>query len=62
MKKTIKGILIAVAVIAGIVVILPVAFTIKNHFDSLKPHLADDYYTEFKSDYELEKICRSGQL
>ena len=55
MKKTIKGILIAVAVIVGIVVILLVAFTIKNHFDSLKPHLADDYYTEFKSDYELEK-------
>ena len=55
MNKTIKGILIAVAVIVGIVVILLVAFTIKNHFDSLKPHLADDYYTEFKSDYELEK-------
>lgn len=55
MKKLIKGILIAVAVIVGIVVVLLIVLTIKNHFDSLKPHLKDDYYTEFKSDYELEK-------
>lgn len=55
MKKLIKGILIAVAVIVGIVVVLLIVLTIKNHFDSLKPHLTDDYYTEFKSDYELEK-------
>ena len=51
MKKMIKGILIAVAVIIGMLVF----FTVKNHFDSLKPHLTDDYYTEFKSDYELEE-------
>ena len=55
MKKLIKGIFIAVAVIVGIVVVLLIVLTIKNHFDSLKPHLTDDYYTEFKSDYELEK-------
>ena len=55
MKKLIKGILIAVAVIVGVVAVVLVALTIKNHFDSLKPHLTDDYYTEFKSDYELEK-------
>ena len=55
MKKLIKGILIAVAVIVGIVVVLLIVLTIKNHLDSLKPHLTDDYYTEFKSDYELEK-------
>ena len=42
-------------VIVGIVVVLLIVLTIKNHFDSLKPHLTDDYYTEFKSDYELEQ-------
>lgn len=55
MGKVLKKILIAVAVIVGVVVVVLVALTIKNHFDSLKPHLTDDYYTEFKSDYELEK-------
>ena len=38
MKKLIKGIFIAVAVIVGIVVVLLIVLTIKNHFDSLKPH------------------------
>ncbi len=55
MKKIIKGILITVVVIVGIVVVLLIVLTIKNHFDLLKPHLTDDYYTEFKSDYKLEK-------
>ena len=55
MGKVLKKILIAIAVIIGVVVVVLVALTIKNHFDSLKPHLTDDYYTEFKSDYELEK-------
>ena len=44
MKKLIKGIFIAVAVIVGIAVVLLIVLTIKNHFDSLKPHLKDDYY------------------
>lgn len=55
MKKIIKGILLAAVVIVGIVAVLLIVFTVKNHFDSLKPQLTDDYYTEFQSDYELEK-------
>lgn len=55
MGKVLKKILIAISIIVGIVVVLLIVFTIKNHFDSLKPHLKDDYYNEFKSDYELEK-------
>ncbi len=55
MGKVLKKILIAVAVIVGVVVIVLVGLMIKSHFDSLKPHLADDYYKEFKSDSALEK-------
>ena len=63
MGKVLKKIIIAIAVMIGAVVVVLVALMIKSHFDSLKPHLTDDYYTDFKSDYELEKkICRFGQL
>lgn len=55
MGKVLKKILIAIAVIIGVLLVVLVGLMIKSHFDSLKPQLADDYYTEFKSDYELEK-------
>ncbi len=55
MGKVLKKILIAVAVIVGVIVVLLVGLMIKSHFDSLKPHLADEYYKEFKSDFALEK-------
>ena len=55
MGKVLKKILIAIAVIIVVVVVVLGALMIKSHFDSLKPQLADDYYKEFKSDYELEK-------
>lgn len=55
MGKVLKKILIAIAVIVGLLLVVLVGLMIKSHFDSLKPQLADDYYTEFKSDYELEK-------
>ena len=55
MGRVLKKILIAILLIVGVIMVVLVALTIKNHFDSLKPHLKDDYYTELKSDYELEK-------
>ena len=58
MGKVLKAILIVLAVIVGVVVLLAVLLVglmIKNHFDSLKPYLADDYYDEFKSNSPLEK-------
>lgn len=55
MGKVLKKILIAIAVILGVLLVVLVVLMIKSHFDSLKPQLADDYYTKFKSDYELEK-------
>ena len=58
MGKVLKVILIVLAVIVGVVVLLAVLLVgliIKNHFDSLKPYLSDDYYNEFKSNSPLEK-------
>lgn len=58
MGKVLKAILIVLAVIVGVVVLLAVLLVglmIKNHFDSLKPYLSDDYYNEFKSNSPLEK-------
>lgn len=55
MGKVLKKIIIAIAVMIGAAVVVLVTLMIKSHFDSLKPHLTDDYYTDFKSDYELEK-------
>ena len=55
MGKVLKKIIIAIAVMIGAAVAVLVALMIKSHFDSLKPHLTGDYYTDFKSDYELEK-------
>ena len=59
MGKVLKIIFITIAVMIGAAVAVLVALMIKSHFDSLKPHLTGDYYTDFKSDYELgstEKI------
>ena len=39
MGKVLKKILIAVAVIVDVFMVALVALTIKNHFDSLKPHI-----------------------
>ena len=55
MGKVLKIIFITIAVMIGAAVAVLVALMIKSHFDSLKPHLTGDYYTDFKSDYELEK-------
>ena len=55
MGKVLKKIIIAIAVMIGTAVVVLATLMIKSHFDSLKPHLTDDYYTDFKSDYELEK-------
>ena len=55
MGKVIKRIIIAIAVIAGVIVVALVGLTLKSHYDSLKPQLADDYYTKFESDSVLEK-------
>ena len=55
MGKVLKIIYITIAVMIGAAVAVLVALMIKSHFDSLKPHLTGDYYTDFKSDYELEK-------
>lgn len=44
MGRVLKKILIAILVIVGVIVVVLGALTIKNHFDSLKPHLKDDYY------------------
>ena len=55
MGKVLKIIFITIAVMIGAAVAVLVALMIKSYFDSLKPHLTDDYYTDFKSDYELEK-------
>ncbi|MGN1305907.1 MAG: alpha/beta hydrolase [Oscillospiraceae bacterium] len=55
MAKVLKKILIAIAVIVGVLLLVLVGLMIISHFDSLKPHLSDDYYTEFKSDFALEK-------
>ena len=46
MGKVIKRIIIAIAVIAGVIVVALVGLTLKSHYDSLKPQLADDYYTK----------------
>lgn len=55
MGKVLKIVLAAIVVMIGAAVAVLVALMIKSHFDSLKAHLTDDYYTDFKSDYELEK-------
>ena len=55
MKKLLKGIITAVAVIIVAVVVLFVVLSIKNSIDSRKPQLTNDYYMGFKSDSPLEK-------
>lgn len=53
--KILKKIVIIVLVVLIIIAIVVAGLMIKNHFDSLKPALTDDYYTEFRSDSPLEK-------
>ena len=55
MKKLLKGILIAVAILLVAVIVLIIVLSIKNSIDSKKPQLTEDYYTSFKSDSPLEK-------
>lgn len=55
MGKVLKKIIIIIVIIVGGIVVALAGLMLKSHFDSLKPQLADDYYTKFQSDSELEK-------
>lgn len=52
MGKVLKKIIIAIAVMIGAAVVVLVALMIKSHFDSLKPHLTDDYYCSLLTRFE----------
>ena len=55
MKKVMKILGIVVLCIIICIIALVAVLMVKNYFDSKKPLLSDDYYTNFKSDSELEK-------
>lgn len=55
MKKVLKIVGITVGIIILCIIALVAFLLIKNHIDSQKPWLTNDYYTEFKTDSALEK-------
>ncbi len=54
MKKVLKMIGKVLLCIVGAIILILVILLVKNHIDSKKPILKDDYYTEFQSSSELE--------